>query len=306
MRVAGIGQCCWDILAEVAAHPPADSKVEASAWEEQGGGPAATALVTLARLGGSCRFAGVVGDDTAGTAIRRALQTEGIDLSGLVTRPGATSQRAFIMVEQGSGRRTIVWQRSTGAPLAPGELPPDLLEGCSALHLDGLMAEASLHAAQEARRRGIPVMVDAGRLRPGMRKLVSRCDYAVAAEQFFRDLGWDGSPAHFRRLAIGLGAPVITVTLGERGSLTWDGHELFTTPAVPVQAVDTTGAGDVFHGGYLYGVLGGWPLRETVTFAAIVAAMKCRVRGAQRGIPRLPEVRAFLREREIVLQGFAG
>jgi len=299
MIAAGVGQCCWDTLTVVGAYPSPDGKAQALAWEEQAGGPTATALVALARLGVVCRFAGVTGDDGAGERIRRALGAEGIDTASLAVRPGGESQRAFIMVEQGSGRRTIVWRPPVAEPLQPGEVPETFLSGCSLLLLDGLMADVSLHAARLARNLGIPVMVDAGRMRPGMLELARRCDYLVAAEQFFLDLGWDRTPGQFRVLAAGLGAPVVTVTLGAGGSLTWEGGEPFPVPAFPVAAVDTTGAGDVFHGGYGYGILQGWGVRETVVFASALAAMKCRQVGGQRGIPPLCDVASFLAARGI-------
>ncbi|MBT1076961.1 PfkB family carbohydrate kinase [Geobacter grbiciae] len=297
----GLGQCCWDTLAVVDSYPSPDSKAEAAVWAEQAGGPTATALVALARLGIPCRFAGVVGDDDAGSRIRQALDSEGVDGAFLVTRRGGASQRAFIMIERGSGRRTIVWRRPTGDPLDPREVPDAFLAGSSLLLLDGLMADASLHAAGRARSLGIPVMVDAGRMRPGMLDITRQCDYVVAAEQFFLDLGWDRTPEHFRGLAADLGAPVVTVTLGAAGSLTWSGNEPFHVPAFTVDAVDTTGAGDVFHGGYGYGILQGWSVRETVVFASAMAAMKCRQVGAQQGIPRLPDVSDFLARRNITV-----
>ena len=173
--------------------------------------------------------------------------------------------------------------------MQPDELAAGFLEGAAALHLDGLMPEVSRHALDEARRCGIPVMVDAGRMRPGMMELAARCDYLVAAERFILDLGWDGTSGEFRRIASGLGAPVITVTRGARGSLTWSGGEFFAIPAYPVEVVDTTGAGDVFHGGYLYGVLQGWELRKTVRFASAMAALSCRAMGGRAGIPTLAE-----------------
>ena len=301
MIVAGLGQCCWDTLAVVDAHPSPDSKVETLVWEEQAGGPTATALVALARLGVACRFAGVVGDDDAGGWIRQTLAAEEIDGAFLAVRRGGESQRAFIMIEQGSGRRTVVWRRPAGEPLRPAEVPDAFLAGSSLLLLDGLMPDASLHAARRARSLGIPVMVDAGRMRPGMLDIARQCDYVVAAEQFFLDLGWDRTSGHFRSLAAGLGAPVATVTLGAGGSLTWNDGEPFHVPAFGVDAVDTTGAGDVFHGGYGYGILQGWGMRETLTFASALAAMKCRHVGAQRGIPRLTDVTAFLAHRNITL-----
>jgi sulfofructose kinase len=296
MTVVGIGQCCWDILAEVNAYPEADEKEEIWRMTEEGGGPTATALVTLTRLGIPCRFHGIVGDDGYAGKIRDSLAREGIDITGLVARGGAASQVAFIAIERLNGRRTIFWQRPTGRGLQPDELAAGFLEGAAALHLDGLMPEVSRHALDEARRAGIPVMVDAGRLRPGMAELAARCDYLVAAERFFLDLGWDGSEEGFQRIASALGSPVATVSRGARGSMTWSGGECFATPAFPVAAVDTTGAGDAFHGGYLYGILQGWELRRTVTFASAVAALGCRSLGGRAGIPTLAGTMLFLEE----------
>jgi sulfofructose kinase len=284
MPVVGIGQCSWDYLAVVDRFPGVDSKAEVHNWQEQGGGPVATALVTLARLGLASRFYGVVGDDANGVAIRQSLQVEGIDTTGLLVRHGTVSQTAFIAIERDSAKRTIFWQRPTGAPLLPEELAADYLNGCTFLHLDGLFAEVSLAAARQARQRGIPVMLDAGRLRPGMLELATQCDYLVAAEQFAHDLGWDGDPASFQTVARELGAPVVTITRGSRGSVTYSGGECLVLPAFAVTAVDTTGAGDVFHGAYIYGLLQGWSLTDTIRFASAGAALNCTRIGGRSGI----------------------
>ncbi|MBT0653896.1 PfkB family carbohydrate kinase [Geomobilimonas luticola] len=301
MVVTGIGQCSWDFLATVDTYPPADSKQEVLHWEEQGGGPVATALVALSRLGVRSTFHGVVGDDELGVRIRRSLDKEGIDCRGLVTRSGAVSQRAFIVVEQGSASRTIFWQRPTGEPLSQGELSSHYLDGSSFLLLDGLMVEVSLAAAGDARQRGIPVMLDAGRLRPGMADLARSCDYVVAGEQFAFDLGWDGGDGTFAGFARSIGAPVVTVTRGTEGSLTWWKEGVLRQPAFPVAAVDTTGAGDVFHGGYLFGLLQGWELSTVLPFASAMAALKCTRSGGRGGIPDLQRVADFLQGNGIVL-----
>lgn len=295
--ITGIGQCCWDVLVVVGSYPPVDSKEEVLHREEQGGGPVATALVTAARLGCAGRFCGVVGDDPLGEDIRQSLLTEEIDVSGLVVRREAASQSAFIVIEKGSGKRTIFWQRPSGEALRPDELQPGYLDGAGFLLLDGLMMEASLQAAQEAKRRRIPVMLDAGRVRPGVVELAAWCDYLVAAERFALDLGWDGDPEHFREEVRRLGAPVVTVTLGDRGSVTWHGGGIIRTPAFRVPAVDTTGAGDVFHGAYACGILKGWPLSRTLIFASAAAALKCGRLGGRHGIPSFDEVVAFMTER---------
>jgi ribokinase len=295
MLVAGIGQCSWDYLALVEAYPRADTKEEVLKWQEEGGGPVATALVALSRLGAGCRFMGLIGADEAGQKIRRSLEEEGIE-TDLVMR-GAFSQTAFIAVEVPTGRRTIFWRRPSGEPLMPGELSEGFLAGASFLLIDGLMKEVSLHALRRARQRAVPVMLDAGRLREGMLDIARASDYVVASEEFALGLGWRGEPEGFRKEARGLTKGVLTITLGGRGSVTFRGDEIMSVPAFDVQAVDTTGAGDVFHGGYIYGLLRGWDLMETVRFASALAAIKCRAMGGRAGIPGLGEVMESLRER---------
>jgi sulfofructose kinase len=294
MFVVGIGQCSWDYLAIVEHFPSIDTKAEVSDWVEQGGGPVATALVTLARLGIPCRFHGVVGDDGEGAKICRSLVSDGIGAQGVVAREKAASQKAFIAIEKQTGTRTIFWTRPSGRPLLPEEIPSGFLDGCAFLLLDGLMTEASLFAAEQAKRCGIPVMLDAGRNRPGMMEIAGRCDYLVAAEQFALDLGWDGTPSGFRALSEHIGAGVTTLTLGDRGSITFNGGEIITVPAFTVPVVDTTGAGDVFHGGYLYGLMRKLDLRDTILFASAAAALNCGRIGGRAGIPELRETLRFL------------
>jgi len=184
MIVTGIGQCSLDYLALVDTYPQADTKEEVLEWHEQGGGPVATALAALSRLGIPCRFHGVIGEDEAGEKIRQSLIEEGIDITGLIKRGRATSQVAFIAIEKGSGRRTIFWRRPSGRELQIGEVGTDFLNGSSFLLLDGLMMGAALFAAEMARSSNIPVMLDAGRNRPGMIELARVSDYLVASEEF--------------------------------------------------------------------------------------------------------------------------
>jgi len=293
MRVVGIGQCSWDYLAVVDSFPAIDTKAEVSNWQEQGGGPVATALVTLARLGAPCNFHGVVGDDPESVKIRYSLLDEGIGASHLITRENAVSQKAFIAIEQGSAKRTIFWERPSGNPLLPDELPESFLDDCSLLLLDGLMSEVSLFAANKARNLNIPVMLDAGRVRPGMMEIAGLCDYLVASEQFALDLGWTGVPQDFREQANGLGSTVVTITLGAHGSITYRDSEIIAIPAFQVDALDTTGAGDVFHGAFARALLEGWSLEASASFACCAASLKCTRFGGRLGCPTWEEVDAF-------------
>jgi ribokinase len=302
VRVVGIGQCSWDYLAVVDSFPAADTKAEVHEWQEQGGGPVATALVALARLGIPCDFSGIVGDDAEGDKIRASFLAEGVETTGLLTREKTTSQKAFIAIERHTARRTIFWQRPSGRPLRPEELRADLLNECHFLLLDGLLTEASLCAARQARDNGVPVMLDAGRNRPGMLETAKMCDYVVASEQFALDLGWDGTGEGLSAIAVGIGSEVFTVTRGALGSMTWHGGGILTVPAFPVAAVDTTGAGDVFHGGYIFGILQGLALPDTIRFASAVSALKCTRIGGRAGIPTLSETLGFLKQNGIPLR----
>ncbi len=296
MIVTGLGQCSLDSLALVDGYPRVDTKKEILEWHEQGGGPVATALVALSRLGVACNFYGTTGDDPAGKKIRRSLTDEGVDVKGLVQRDKSSSQMAFIVIEKGTAKRTIFWKRPSGSPLMPDELGADFLEGSDFLLLDGLMKDASLAAARRARTLGIPVMLDAGSVRPGLLDIAKSSDYVVASEEFAKGLGWILAPEVLRQEKEKMGVKVLTITLGGQGSITASDDQVFEVPAFPVNAADTTGAGDVFHGGYIYGLLQGWSLRDVVIFASALAAMKCRMIGGRTGIAPLAEVLNFLKE----------
>ncbi len=298
MVVTGIGQCSLDYLALVDSYPEIDTKKEVLQWEEQGGGPVATALVSLSRLGMKCRFYGIIGNDYAGRKMKQSLMSEHIDVRGLLKRDNASSQIAFIAIEKNSGKRTIFWKRPSGYELRPAELSSDFLKNTNLLLLDGLMMRSSVYAAKKARGLNIPVMLDAGRLREGMLDLAGICDYVVASEEFAKDIGWNDNPEVFWKKIKKLKLKVLTITLGDRGSITFLQNRYFYVPAFKVHTADTTGAGDVFHGGYIFGILQGWNIMETVRFASAFAALKCKKIGGRAGIPGLDEVLRFLEERK--------
>jgi ribokinase len=254
----------------------------------QGGGPVATALVALSRWGISGTFVGVIGDDTFGNQIRASLEMEGLDLRGLLVRKGFESQFAFIAAEPGAGRRTIFWQRPTGQPPDPEELDFDLLRRTKVFHTDGLFPEASLVAAKTARAAGVKVVVDAGSLRKGMLDLARLSDFFIASSSFARSLlGRDDPEAACREMAA-LGPGVVGVTLGKEGYVAIDRGRLIRRPAYPVAAVDTTGCGDVFHAGFIYGVLQGWTVDRSLDWGAWAASRVALKLGGRAGIPPLP------------------
>jgi ribokinase len=258
----------------------------------------ATALVSLAKLGVDCSFYGIIGGDEAGEKIIASLQSENIDTGGVLKRADSLSQVAFIAVEKSSGKRTIFWQRPSGKAFMPTELPDDFLDKADFLLVDGLMSEVSIHAAESANKQTVPVMLDAGRIRSGTLELAALCDYVVGSEEFARELAagadrFDPEKAIVKMKSFE--AKAATVTLGEMGSVSTLGDDVFYSPAFKVDVVDTTGAGDVFHGGYIYGLLQGWEIKEVLRFASAFAALKCRKPGGRAGIPSLKEVENLLK-----------
>jgi ribokinase len=285
LDVFGLGQCCLDLLALTREYPPPDVKCEVFDLTRQGGGPIATALVALARWGFRCAIAGVVGADPIGDEIRLSLDSEDVDVDGILTRHGGESQFAFIVAEPGSGRRTIFWRRPTGEPPSPAELDLDRIRSARVVHTDGLFPEASLAAAREARAAGVEVSVDAGTLRDGMVELARLSDHFLASSTFVEAYAPGRSPLDACRRLSKLGPSVVGVTVGARGwAAIADGVEL-EGPAYPVEAVDTTGCGDVFHAGYLYGLLRGWPPVRRLDFGAWAASRVAIALGGRSGIP---------------------
>jgi sulfofructose kinase len=287
--VFGVGQCCLDVLGRVDAFPAPDTKCEVQELVVQGGGPVATALVALARWGLSCAFSGVVGDDAAGERIRASLDGEGVSTFGLVVRPASESQVAFIAAEPVTGRRTIFWRRPTGAFPSPEELDLARLRHARALHTDGLFIDTSLAAAHAARAAGVLVSVDAGSLRDGMLDLARLSDVFIASSGFARALvGGDDPREACRRLA-SLGPGLVGVTLGAGGYAAIDDGRALLRPAYETDVVDTTGCGDVFHAGTLYGLLKGWAAGPSLDFAAWAAARVATRLGGRAGIPAAAE-----------------
>ncbi|NWF55833.1 MAG: sugar kinase [Syntrophaceae bacterium] len=291
IQVFGVGQCSLDYIGKIDAYPPADRKCEFFDMVIQGGGPVATALVALARWGVSCAFSGVVGDDPFGRVILESLEAEGIDTAGVMTRKGKDSQFAFIAAEPGRGRRTIFWRRPTGDPLSPEEIDLRRVEQARVLHTDGRFVEASLAACKAARKAGVQVVADADTFHEGLVELARWSDFFISSENFAAALIRKEDPHEACRRIVGLGPKVAGVTLGAKGYVALAEGRWIERPAYPVEAVDTTGCGDVFHAGFIFGLLRKWDYEKCFDFAAWAAAMVSRKMGGRSGIPSLEQVR---------------
>ena len=291
--VVGIGLNAIDYLVGLPRFPVPGEKLRMSAFAREGGGQVATALVALSRWGCRCKYVGTVGDDEHGRLSSLLLSREGVDLAHVRTVPGASSQFAVILVEEETGERTILWDRDPRIRVSPEDLPLDDIRRARALLLDGHDVPPAIIAARTARAAGVPVVLDAEKVQEGTDELLSLSDHIVAAGHFPGVLmpgasAEDGAREILRRYA----PRTATVTLGPRGAFGCDGREEIFSPSIRVEAVDTTGAGDIFHAGFLYALLEGLPFREILAFANTAAGLSCKGMGGRAAIPTIEEIRA--------------
>ncbi|MFW6181458.1 MAG: PfkB family carbohydrate kinase [Spirochaetota bacterium] len=306
--VVGVGCNAIDYLCLMPDFPDEDTKLEVDAIEMQGGGNIGTALVAVSRLGGSAAFCAAVGDDGYRGEVLDALREEGVDVSPVAVKAGA-NPRAFIMINRRRSSRTIIYTRKNVPPFMPEDLDPAVIASARVLLVDFYYPEASAAAAGMARRHGIPVVVDAESVPPQAGRVLERATHLVASLPFARRFtGLPGSTQPeqlLEALADSTGVPFTCITLGERGAVALGpDRELIVQKAYPVKTVDTTGAGDVFHGAFSYALGRGWPERRALVLSAACAALKCESLGGRKGIPGMLRVEEFLRSRGEPLEPF--
>jgi sulfofructose kinase len=295
--VLGLGCTAVDELLYVAAYPPADCKVQVRQRDKQCGGLTATALVAAARLGARCAFAGVLGDDPDSQFVKACFRREGVSVEHVVHKPEARPIRSTIIVDESRQTRTIFFDL-TGSAGADPHLPvEDVIRSSRVLYVDHYGIEGMTRAARVARSAGIPVVADFERHEwPGFDGLLALVDHLIVNRDFAAKLTGTTDPA---AATLKLWEPirrVVVVTCGAEGcwylgnSSNTPSHQ----PAFLVQAADTTGCGDVFHGAYAAALARGMDLLERVRFASAAAALKATRIGAQAGSPYLAEVEALL------------
>jgi len=294
--VIGMGVACLDQLLLWNDMGAPVRKARIVDRQTQGGGMAATAMVAVSRLGGQAELWAAVGTDWVGDLILRELQDEGVDTSQAARLDGKGSLLVTVSVDQPTGERHFV--HSTGqhhADTAVGDLAR--LESAGCLLIDHGLPGAEARAAQRARELGVPVVTDTEGLGERNRAVFAHVDYAVLSRDCAQTLDAGGDWREAGRRVQDLGPGCVVVTLGDGGLACLDGDEYEEVPAFPVDVVDTTGAGDVFHGAFCFGLTQGYPLHDNLVFASAVAALKCRRLGGRSGIPSLEEVFDFLGER---------
>jgi sugar/nucleoside kinase (ribokinase family) len=263
------------------------------------GGQVASAVVTCANLGLKAKYIGTVGDDERGRIQMESLRASGIDLEHVQVRAGCANQSAYIIIDQTTGERTVLWRRDDCLRISPEEIRAEQITCARLLHIDGHDTPAVEHAARIARSAGIPVTVDVDTIYHGFDRVLPHVDYLIASSEF--PVQWTNQSDPFKALEMiqsEYKMRVAAMTLGAHGALALENGRFVYAPAFVVNCVDTTGAGDVFHGAFCYAVLQKMAMREALDFSNAMAALNCMALGARGGIRGAAEARALMERAE--------
>lgn len=297
--VVGVGLNATDTLILVPQFPAYGGKAPFVKEILSPGGQVASAMVACAKLGLRTKYIGSVGDDKGGRILMRSLRATGIDLTHVQLRDDCPNQSAYIVIDQTTGERTILWQRPDCLRIDPQHITPEQILCGRLLHIDGHDTAAVEHAARIAHENGIPVTVDVDTIYRGFDRVLPFVDYLIASTNF--PVEWTSQRDPLLALELiqkEYGLKVAAMTLGPYGALALVDGSYMYSPAFVVNCQDTTGAGDVFHGAFCYAVVKGYSIREALELSNAMAALNCKALGAQGGIQSLAEARALIEHGE--------
>lgn len=301
--VVGIGSALFDILMTIPQFPREDTKLQGMDTKVQCGGPCATGLVAVSKLGVSAQYMGTLGGDTYGDFILSELNRYGVKTEHVRQIPGQVSFHSVVLLNLANSSRTCVWSKGTVA--APGEEDVDLeaLKHAKYLHLDGHQLEAAIYAAKKAHEYGVKVSHDAGGTYPGIERLLPYVDILIPSEEFSLKITGCATAEEAARVLQDTYHPeTLIITQGSRGGFWWKDDKAVRYPVFPVEAVDSNGAGDTFHGAFVAARVKGLDIGDAAAFASAASALKCTRFGAQEGIPGWEEVEAFMKQHKGVIR----
>jgi sulfofructose kinase len=289
--VVGLGMARIDHVGVVDRFPDPEATVEMAGFSPQWGGAVATALTLLSNLGVSCRMIGKLADDDFGRFILRGCGDAGIDTTYVAAERECISPYQFVMVERETHRRMTLWTAGNVSAMRAEELDLSALEDTRLLIVDGHHIEAQLRAAEYVRDKDdVQVVLNAGQVIEGMGELIPLCDILVASERYASEVAPRGEIEDSLIELSQMGPETVVVKLGPEGSIGLQGEKLVRQPPLRIDVVDTTGAGDVFLGGFCYGVAKQEPLERCIQLASAAAGLSCRQIGSLASLPTLEEI----------------
>ncbi|MGA9884179.1 MAG: PfkB family carbohydrate kinase [Candidatus Acidiferrales bacterium] len=304
--VVGVGINAMDTVIRLPHFPTPDSKMELLSAEPMPGGQVASAMVACRRWGLRARYVGKIGNDVAGACQRTEMKREGIDARWIVAK-GRRSQFSFILVDQASGERTVLWNRDPKIALRPDDLKHSWIRGAAALLVDGHDTKAAALVSRWAREDGIPVVGDLDNRYPKVEALLEYVDYPITSKDFPERLtGESNLLKSLPMIHAQFKCRLTTATLGGCGVIAWDGVRFLYCPAFTVNPVDTTGAGDIFHGAFVHGLVQGWSFEEILEFGCAAAALNCLAPGARGGIAPLKKIEDLRRSAARQKRAYSG
>jgi sulfofructose kinase len=293
LDVMGVGRAVMDYAVLVPKYPEADQKTEALDRYYGSGSPVPNALCQLSSWGWKTALAAVVGDDREGDDFIRDLTSCSVETAFVTRKTGQSTPRAFIWVEAGSGKRTVVLDRAL-APLSAGDLPFESLQPSRFLLADGYETNANLAAMKAVREGGGEVMLDVGAVREQMDEQFALCDWIIASLAFAKERYGSLDLFQVVRELLAFGAKGAVVTNGAGGCVAAWEQQVEWFRSYRVETVDTTGAGDIYHAGFLHGLLNGWSVPSSVRWASAAAALSTTSLGGRGKLPNEGEVRDLL------------
>lgn len=296
--IVGLGVCCEDRIGLTPHWPGPDEGVHLRQVVRQCGGMAATSLAAAAQVGIPVAYIGMAGADASGRWLKRQLEKQGVDCRQMILRKGFTTPVSQVIVQQRSGHRRIFHYRPKPFDLSIEEIDFSVLDHARFLHLDGHHLNAAVEAARYARRIGVRVCLDASFPYPGLERLLPLVDYLICNRHFPQRFTGNKNLRSALESLAEYGSRMTAATLGAKGVLWRSRGKFETQPAFPVEVVDTTGAGDVFHGAFLAALCKGMQVRSAVRYAAAAASLSCRALGGQGALPGHEEVAELLRRKD--------
>lgn len=297
--VVGVGLNATDTLILLSKFPAYAGKVAFEREILSPGGQVASAMVTCASLGLRVKYIGTVGDDERARIQIQSLRATGINLDDVQVRANCPNQTAYILIDQTTGERTVLWRREECLRLDPANITEEQIACGRLLHIDGHDTPAVAKAAAIARRHGIRVTIDVDTIYHGFDEVLQHVDYLVASSEF--PVQWTNERDPFKALQTiqdEFHIRVAAMTLGAHGALARVDGRFIYSPAFVVNCLDTTGAGDVFHGAFCYAVLQNMPMRDALEFSNAMAALNCTALGARGGISTIQEAKALIQRAE--------
>jgi sugar/nucleoside kinase (ribokinase family) len=291
--LVGVGLNATDTLIHVSSFPLSGSKVEYETEIIMPGGQVASTVIACQTWGLRTRYVGKLGDDDASRLHAREFLRAGAE-AHLIHVPATPSARSLILVDH-TGERTVLCRRDERLILQPAELDREWIVNARALHVDGHDTAAATVAARWAREAGVLVIADLDDAYEGVEELLHNIDFLIVSRDLpGRLTGKPNLRTALREMQSRFGCRLTAATLGHDGVLAWDREQFHHAPAFRVPVVDTTGAGDIFHAGFIYGLLQGWPLPRNLDFSCAAAAINCMAEGARGGIGSVDQIESFM------------